>query len=220
MNFIKEIFDNKSNEKIHKQFIRFGRGEYGKKALLSLWKTKNVKISSSFEFANDFVLFVANLGNVKFHGYIWSKEEIEDFSGVKKEGKWIYQVNDLSPNDIKNLAPRIYYFLLNAEGDGIKLKIKNKLPKPGKGEMKVDDKFCQLELEERYYKQVKDDFFWDIPDCKKAQIEHIFIITDIILPKGETDYAKMRELAKRRGKVIRIAKFDGKETKKEVNFEA
>ena len=230
MNFIKEIFQNKSGESAHKQFIRFGRGEYGKKAILSLWKTKNVKIKSSFEFANDFVLFVAGLNNAVFNGSIWSRQEIRELSGIKKESKWIYEVKDLTSSQIKKITSSVYYFLLNADGDGIKLRIKSKPPKPGKSEDKVDDKFCQLELDEKYYKAAKDDFFWDLPECKKVYIEHKFIINDIIMPrearpsvatlKGETDYAKIRELAKRKGKIIRIANIDGKEVRKETNFEA
>ena len=220
MNFIKKIFLGKVDEAVHKQFVRFGKGEYRRRALLSVWKTKNIKIKSSFEFANDFVMFVSELGEAVFDGNIWSKEELPGLSGKKKEGKITYEVNGLTSKQIREFAPKVYYFLLNAEGQGIKLKIKGKLPKPGKGEDKIDDKFCQLELDEKYYGKVKDDFFWDLPDFKKATIEHTFVIKDIVLPKGEKDYAKIRELAKRKGKLVRTANIDGKETKKEVELEA
>lgn len=220
MNFIKEIFQGKSSQTAHRQFIRFGKGEYGRRALLSLWKTKSVKVRSSFEFANDFVLFVSGLNGVIFSGSIWSKEELPGLNGTKKEGKFIYQVKDLAGSRIKDIADKVYYFLLNGDGDGIKLRIKGKLPKPGKGEDKVDDKFCQMELDEKYYSKIKEDFFWDLPECKKAQVEHIFVITEILMPKGETDYAKIREMAKRKGKIVRIANVDGREIKTEKNFEA
>ena len=220
MNFIKEIFYGQPSESAHRQLIRFGKGEYNKKALLGLWKTKNVKIKSSFEFANDFVLFVASLNNATFNGNIWSKEEIEELSGKKKEGKWVYEVNNLASEQIKKISGKVYYFLLNADGNGIKLRIKSKLPKPGKSENKVDDKFCQLEIDEKYYSAAKEIFFWDLPECKKAAVEHKFIINDIILPKGETDYAKIRELAKRKGKIIRTINADRKEIKNEKEFEA
>ena len=221
MNFIKEIFQGKSSETGHRQFIRFGKGEYGGRALLSLRKTKNIKIRGSFEFANDFVFFVTNLGGVSFSGDIWSKEEIEGLSGQKKAGKWIYQVDGFTSSQVKNLAGRVYYFLLNTEQEGIKLRIKSKLPKPGKAEDKVDDKFCQLELDEKYYKAVKDDFFWDLPEGKKIDIEHKFIINEIVFPKtNEKDFAKIREMAKRKGRIIRIANIDGKEVKFERDFEA
>ena len=37
----------------------------------------------------------------------------------------------------------------------------------------------------RIFKQriQKEDFFWDLPECKKAGIEHRYIITEIVLPK-------------------------------------
>ncbi|MFH1311258.1 MAG: hypothetical protein ABIH65_02525 [Nanoarchaeota archaeon] len=221
MNFIKEIFQSKSSWAVHKQFIRFGKGEYNKKALLSLWKTKNVKIKSSFEFTNDLVLFIAGLNNAIFNGIILSKEEIKELSGIKKEGKWVYNVSNFTSNQIKKIADGVYYFLLNADGSGIKLRIKSKLPKPGKSENKVDNKFCQLELDEKYYRDAKEDFFWDLPEFKKATVEHKFIINEIIQPKtNETDYAKIRELAKRKGKIIRVVDVDGKEIRKEIEFEA
>ena len=237
MNFIKEIFYGQSGESAHRQFIRFGKGEYNKKALLGLWRTKNVKIKGSFEFANDFVLFVASLNNTIFNGNVWSKEEIEGLSGKKKKDRWIYEINNFTSSQIKKISERVYCFLLNANGNGIKLRIKSKLPKPGKSENKVDDKFCQLELDEKYYAAAKDIFFWDLPECKKASVEHKFIINDIILPKGEArqadakmsstsgalleaDYAKIRELAKRKGKIIRTVNADGKEMKTEKEFEA
>ena len=87
MNFIKEIFNGKSSESTHRQFIRFGKGEYGGRAILGLWKTKNVKIKGSFEFANDFTLFLAGLGNISFNGKIWSKEELPGLRGERKSGK-------------------------------------------------------------------------------------------------------------------------------------
>ena len=175
MNFIKEIFQGKSSGAGHRQLIRFGKGEYGRRALLSLRKTKNVKIKGSFEFANDFVLFVADLKDVNFNGNIWSREELAGLRGQKKAGKWIYEVDNFTSSQVKNLADKVYCFLLNAEQEGIKLRIKSKLPKPGKNEDKIDDKFCQLELDEKYYKAAKDDFFWDLPEGKKIDVEHKFL---------------------------------------------
>jgi len=222
MNFIKKIFRGEADENAHRQFIRFGKGDYNRRALLNLWKTKNIKVKGSFEFANDFVLFVANLDSQKeviFNGNIWSKEALDGLTGKRKEGKWIYTVKDIDNIKVKELASEVYCFLLNADSEGIKLRIKAKLPKPGKSENKIDDKFCQMELDEKYYKDVKEDFFWDLPDCKKANVEHRLIIEDIVFPKGEKDYAKIREMAKRKGKIIRTANVDGKEIKSEKSFE-
>ncbi len=221
MNFIKKIFEGKIDDSVHQQLTRFGKGNYKGRAPIIIHKTKKVKLKGGFEFANDFVLLAAEM-DVKFSGFIWSKEEISGLNGQKKAGKYVYEVNDLESSKVKEIAEEVYYFLLNVDGEGIKLKIKKKLPKPGKKEDKIDDKFCQLEVDEKYFSKIKEDFFWDIGDCKKAKAVHEYDIKDIIKPEiGDSeDFAKMRELAKRKGKLIRTIDCDGKEIKNEVDFEA
>ncbi|MEK6849955.1 MAG: hypothetical protein AABX85_00075 [Nanoarchaeota archaeon] len=102
----------------------------------------------------------------------------------------------------------------------ILLKIKKSLPKPGKAEEKIDNKFCALDLDLKYLPQVKETFFWDVPDCKKAKIEHDVIIKEIEFPKNEKDPVKIRELAKRVGKIVRRINFDGKNAEKEYAIAA
>ena len=77
-----------------------------------------------------------------------------------------------------------------------------------------------MELDEKYYEKAKEEFFWDLPNGKKISVEHNFIIENIIQPKDEKDFARIRELAKRKGKIIRKATIDGEESTKEINFEA
>jgi len=221
MNFIKKIFEGKIDDSVHYQLVRFGKGVYKGRAPIMMHKTKKVKLKGGFEFANDFVLFASEM-NVKFSGFIWSKKEIDGLNGQKKAGKYIYEVNDLESSKVREIAKEVYYFLLNAEGEDIKLKIKKKLPKPGKSEDKIDSKFCQLEADEKYFDKIKNDFFWDIGDCKKVKAVHEYNIKEMVKPdmKDSSDFAKIRELTKRKGKLIRIVDCDGKEIKKEVDFEA
>ena len=40
------------------------------------------------------------------------------------------------------------------------------------------------------------------------------------MPQNETDYAKIRELAKRKGKRIRAAEIDDQKSEKTIEFEA
>ena len=115
------------------------------------------------------------------------------------------------------IRDRVYTMLLDVESEDIKLKIKKKLPKPGKSsEKKVDDKFCVLEADLRYWPQIKEAFM--LPECKKCKINHTFIIEQIILPEGEKDFAKIREMAKRKGKIIRKLEVDKQESKEEKEF--
>ena len=58
---------------------------------------------------------------------------------------------------------------------------------------------------------------------KKIEVNHDFIISDIVVPdelKSEKDFAKVREGALRKGKIIRYLDIDGKKLEKEVDFEA
>ncbi len=231
MNFIKKIFDKKVDEEVHQQFIRFGKGEYKKRFQVSLWKTKKIKVKTSFEFANDLVKLCLMFGNCDVSGIVLSKKDISRVmseNNIKgnfktKRGGLYYQNNiekqELKKEQLIELEKVSYFTLLDLEGKGFKLKIKKKIPKPGKNEDKIDDKFCQLEADERFYPKIKEDFFWDILETKKAEIKHDVLIEKIIPPRGETDFAKIRELAKRCGKIIRKIVIDGEEIKKEIDFE-
>jgi hypothetical protein len=232
MNFVKKIFTNQTDEPVHRQFIRFGKGDYKGRFLLGLRKSKNIKLKSSFEFANDFVFLCSAFGNCKVSGEVLSKQDISDFMSMNniqgdsetKKGGLFYKNNissqEISGELLNKLAEESYFALLDIEGEDFILKIKKKLPKPGKNEGKIDDKFCQLEVDNKYHQMIKDDFFWDMPDAKKINVKHEVVIDRIVMPEGEKDFAKIRELAKRAGKLIRIGDADGKEVRNEVGFEA
>ena len=232
MNFIKKIFDKKFDEETHRQFIRFGKGEYNKRFPLSIGKAKNIKVKSGFEFANDLVLLCSKFGDAKVSGIVLSKRDISNImsqnningNSETKKGGLYFQNNiptqELKKEQIIELEKVSYFTLLDVEGEGFKLKMKKKLPKPGKGTEKIDDKFCQLEAESKFYPLIKEDLFWDMPEAKKIIISHKVIVQQIIMPDGEKDYAKIREGAKRKGKIIRNAIIDGKEISKEIDFEA
>jgi len=219
--FIKKIFLGKADEEAHRQFVRFGKGTYGGRAALVLQKKDKIKLSGSFEYANDFVKLVAELApeETNFSGLVLSKEEISGLNGKKKQGLFEHDFSGNS-SDVKNIAEKAYAMLLDADSNGISLKIKKKLPKPGKsGDLKIDDKFCILEADLKYLPQIKDAFLWDVAECKKARATHSYIIESIVLPAGEKDPEKMRILAKRKGRIIRKITADKNETQKEAEIE-
>jgi len=232
MNFVKKVFDKQLDEEVHRQFIRFGKGEYDGRFPLSLRKSKKIKVKSGFEFANDFVILCAKLGDANVSGIVLSKEDIssmmsqnniEGTSETKKGG--LYYQNNIPNQKLKKeqlieLEKVAYVTLLDIEGEGFKLKMKKKLPKPGKNADKIDNKFCQFEAEEKFYSLIKEDLFWDMPEAKKTAITHTVKVDQIVMPEGEKDYAKIRELAKRKGVLIRKSVVDDKESSKEVAFEA
>lgn len=214
--FLKKVLTGKGDEDSHRYFIRFGRGDYKRRFLLNLMKGAKIKVKTSFELANDLVRFVNEIKKVKFSGKILSKENMPEKGGRKKAGMFVYEVSEISLDEFKNA----YYYLLDAEDSEFVLKIKKNLPKPGKDEEKIDDGFCSLTIEPKYWNALKEVFFWDVPECKKAQIEHELRINEIILPKNEKEPAKIRELAKRKGTIVRKISADGKENLKEIAFEA
>ena len=215
--FIKRIWQG-NGEETHYQFVRFSKGRFEGRAVLNLHKTSKIKLKGSFEWANDFVNLANELENMKFSGIILSREELGLENEKKKKSIFQYEVSDIESEKINEIKNKAYALLLNGEGEGIILKIKKKLPKPGKSEKKIDDKFCQLELDLKYWDKVKDAFMF--PECKKCKMSHIFEINEIILPQGEKDFEKIRLFAKRKGKIIRKLEIDKKESEEEREFEA
>ena len=215
--FLKKVVAGKNDTESHRYFIRFGKGQYNRRFLMSLNVGKRVKVKTSFELANDLVKLAGEIdGKLKFSGKILSKNNIAGMGGRKKAGVFVYEVSDASLSEY----PNSYYYLLDASSEDVILKCKKALPKPGKNEEKIDDGFCSLELDLKYLPQIKDMLFWDSPEGKKTIIEHDLIITDIELPKGEKDPAKQRELAIRRGKIVRRMNVDGKDLNKEYEMNA
>jgi len=212
--FLKKVLSQKGDEESHRYFVRFGKGQYNRRFLISLNRGTKIKIKASFELANDLVKFVNENKEVKFSGTILSKEKIAGKEGKKKKGLLAYEISNSSIKEFENS----YYYLLDVNDSDIVLKIKKGIPKPGKNEEKIDDKFCSLEIDPKFWPALKETFFWDVPECKKAEIEHNLNISEIVMPKNEKDPVKIRELAKRKGTITRRILYDDKETKKEFSL--
>jgi hypothetical protein len=231
MNFIKKVFDGDIDESVHLQFQKFSKGEFRNRAIIEAKKSRGkYTIKTSAEFANDLVRIVAKqLGSksTKITGAIVSTsnlkdrldyKEIKQFQGVKK-----YLIEkDMSGDEIISLLEEFpkTFFALTFESENSKLKIKPKAPKsgkPGKGDEIPKAEFCTLKTSSA---EIGNSFVFEKSDFQKAQIVHTFFVNKIILPDGEEDFAKMRENAKRCGKIVRKAIIDEKEFVKEFGFEA
>lgn len=238
MNFIKKIFDKKSDENLHLQFQKFSRGEFRGKAIIQAkFSAGKFTINTSPEFAADFVRLLADkLGNqkTKVTGAIVSTSDLtgkisfkdkKQFQGIKT----YLMESEMSGDEILKLMkefPKVFFGLSFEDNGGNVLKIKPKAPFSGKGgspkgdgtEKKVD--FCKLITRDP---KIVASFIFEKPEFKIASINHTFFIEEIIIPselKSEKDFAKVRESAIRKGKIIRKATIDGKEFKTEMNFEA
>lgn len=225
--FIRKIFDKEIDEQVHKQFIRFGKGKYEKRAVLKLQKADRIKARGSFEFANDFVLLVCELASeVDVEGEIISRESIKELIGElgseeRKKEMFVYEIKGkIKSEKLREIVEKSYSSLLDITADGIILKMKKNLPKPGQGgNVKVDDKFCVLEAGLEFWLKIKEAFFWDI-EGKRAEVLHDFLIDDLVMPKGEKDFALIRLKTKRKGKIIRHSIVDKQDKIFECEFEA
>ncbi len=200
MTFIKKIFEDNVDEQVHRQFTRFSKGTFENKALMKIKKSKDkFTIYTSFDLSSDLVRIFSDL-----------IKETNISGRLIKKGKKQDIEENVNSEQLKKLLEENDYCLLDIETDDYSLKCKKNLSKPGK---KLDPKFCSavLPLEEL------DEFAFDIKEnFKQAEISHIYIITDIIaLKEYENDPEKARIFAKRKGKIIRLIKTNGKEIKSE-----
>lgn len=230
-NFIKKAWENKADDLTHFQFQKFSKGEFKDKALISVSVSGNsYKISTTSEFANEFVRMVAEKLNdkrTKVSGMIVSTRDLSNeiefkdkkqFMGVKQ-----YVIEkEMTGKEIISICNKLptSFIALSFKADDTELKIKAKAPKSAKPSTKGDAKpvpdFCKLTTTD---KSIVKDMLFDIPEnFKKVGISHDFIIKEIILPKGESDPVKIRELAKKKGKIIRRINVDEKESIKEKEF--
>ncbi len=235
MNFIKKIFEKRTDEEVHLQFQKFSRGEFKNRALIKAKKVKNnYTIFTTPEFANELVRTVAEkLGNekAKVTGAVISTLDLgndidfiskKQFMGIKQ-----YAIDkEMSGNEIMGLTetlPKAFFALSFNSGQGDILKIKPKAPKSAKPKTKDEapkPDFCKIITSDE---RIAKDFIWEKSDFKSAEISHDFIIEEIVVPdeiKKEKDFAIIREKSLRKGKIIRRGNIDGKEINEERNFEA
>jgi hypothetical protein len=232
MNFIKKIFDRNIDESVHLQFQKFSKGEFKDRAMINARQSKGKYIvNTTAEFANDLVREVAKkLGNKEtiVKGAIVSTSDLSrelDFQDKKQfQGVKRYIIDkEMSGDNIINLIEKFpkAFFALSFSVENTILKIKPKAPKSGKpgskGDKKPNPNFCKVITTD---KKLGGSFVLEKQDFKKAEITHNFIIDQLILPEAEKDYTKIRELAKRKGKIIREANIDDKEIVKEIEFVA
>jgi hypothetical protein len=236
--FVKKIFSGVNDNFVHLQFQRFSKGEFKDKALMNINKSKEAySITSTYEYANEFVRSVAdkmkegqktnvtgvivstrNLKALPEFSKLLANAEVKQFMGVKQ-----FKINtEMSKNEIIQLCDILpnSFLGLSFSVNGTDLKIKAKAPKsakPSTGDKRPKPDFCKIKTAD--ISLVKEVVF-DFSDFKKAEISYDFIIKEIIIPKNEKDPAKMREMAVKKGKIIRRTVIDGKESISESNFEA
>jgi hypothetical protein len=221
--FIKKLWKKEEDNSIHKNFTRFSKGIFDNKAVMNVRLGEKIKISGTYEVINDLVEFSASLApKLKVDGIVISRTAINGLSGVEKKGLFNYELNEeIDSKKLAEIVKTSFYALLDCSANGIEFKTKKKVPRPSsKGIDKVNDKFCIMNLDAKFWPQVKDEFLFNLPDGKKFRLIHKYEIKEIIMPKGEKDFEKIRIMAKRKGRLFRTAEVDGKILTQDIDFEA
>jgi len=233
MNFMYRLLKEKLvDEDIHRQFRRFSKGIFEKKAMVYFGiRRNNVKIKTTYEYCNDLVeLFIRKArGVIQVSGFIsggrnFAKETSYEFIECKnrmRTFKGQLKPFECSVDELKKLYETFKddFILLNLSADNCWLKCKNNLPKPGKesvkktGEARID--FCSGEFEF----DIISEFSFDATPSKDFKVEHRIEVEEIIAPSGVSDMAKIRLMAKRKGTITREMDVDGKKVFKEYEFE-
>lgn len=222
MNFIKNIIEGNVGEYEHEKLVRYGKGNY-ERAYMSLKKGKELKIKASFDYAND--LFGTIAESIKESAEVKGKiianydfeNEIDFLDSFSKRGKlYTGEIDrELSAEQIRKIWEKfkLHFLLLNVKSSKFKLKVGKSLPTPG-GKIKED--FCSATLP----LQFSEEFAFDLGDFKEAEIKHVFVIEEIIVPEEyKDDYEKIRKEGKKKGRLKRIMIVDGAKKEREVEIE-
>jgi len=238
--FIKKIFDRTLDRFTHLQFQKFSRGEFFDRAMIRIKKSKDkFTIVTTSEYAKEWVInFAEKLGDKRslVTGALIAALSLEGFDYKEKKSaigvnKYLIE-KEMSGTEILELCSKIdkAFFGLSFKVGDDELKIQVKSPKSAKGssgkvkegeKAKID--FCKIKTnDDSLVKNLV--FDSEVDDFKQVEIKHDFVVEDIIISdelKKEygNDFAKIREMAKRKGKIIRKINVDGRELKKEIDFE-
>ncbi len=226
MNFLRSIFEGKQHPLVREKFTRYGKGDY-ERFLFEVKKGKDLKIKSSFDFANDFVGIIAERikEDANVSGKIIAAKDFEKELGIEiadysKRGKlYTAEINSkLKPEQLRSIYDKMKeeFLLLKIESSSYRLKTANSLPKPG-GSIKPN--FCSATLP----LDCLEEFSWDVKkDFKLLTIKHVLHITDVEFSQElmKSDPLRARLEAKRKGKIERILDVDGKVESKEAKLDA
>jgi hypothetical protein len=186
---LKKIFSGKSDEEVHLEFIKYGKGVFENKYVVKAKKQKDKwSIKTSAEFANFFVrrCLEKTSEEIDVKGVIVSTfdltaemdfevEKVKKFMGIQQA-----VINTkISPEKILKLMdkyPRVF-FALSFKTPGYELKIKPKSPKSAKpsskGEKGPKANFCSLKTDD---KDIVDDVLFDFPSFKEIEINHTMVL--------------------------------------------
>lgn len=229
-NFVQKIADKGVDDIVHRKFVRFSLGEFEREPVLIKKTAKALQVQTGFEYATDLYLLIADIlpddtilsGEGSITSATKNLDKELEAAGLKvkaSRGKKYTVAFELNVKDFKAMVEKLgeYFLLLKFKVEGLELKMKPSLPKPGS----LAEKFATLKVDSKYGDAVLNNFLFDLDanelnsgKFKSAEIKSTFIIKDVEIPKEyENDFAMARKMAKKKGKIHRIITVDGKEVK-------
>ena len=233
-NFIQKCADTEEDALVHNRFIRFSLGEFKREAVLLKRTKAHLVIKAGFDFAQDVYLLIAQLlkdkdVTINTKGIIVSADkklsaeiELAGFTVTAQRGKKYTVEAELSSKDFAKAIEKLedYFVLLQFKIEDLELKMKMALPKPGS----LKEKFLTLKIGKEHMEDVQNNFLFDLDHhtFKNIEINHTFLIDDVVIPKEhENDYATARKFAQKVGRIKRVITVDGTKLKEyEINFKA
>ena len=228
-NPIRNIYNNKIDEYIHRKFVRFSLGNFEREKIIIRIGKKDIKINAGFEYVDVFFRIMSELvkENISINGVIVTKKdilnELNEFGiePIKVTGKKYTIKTDLDTNKFKQFVEKFgnYFLLLNMKSGNYTISVKKSVPKPGK----IVENFVKAKFDIKDLKTIKEEFLFDVDiDLKKAkkiEIKQTYIIDELIVPdEYKNDFEKARIMAKRKGRIVREIDVDGNKIKKEIKM--
>lgn len=228
MNFIRDAIGGRVDEFCHRQFVRYGKGEFERLLFGLRVYTNNFNVKASFDFGNELFHLISE--NIKEDAHIKGKvivgrdfkSELNDIglepADYSRRGKLYTAEFDCTanPHQLKQIFEQFKYnfILLSVSSKEFSFHTKPGIPKLGG---KVKDNFCSASLPLSLLGEFAFDF--PSPQFKQAKIMHKLVIDEVVIPKEYEGNAEQERLnAKRKGKLIRIMNIDGREFKKEYDI--
>ncbi|MEQ9715657.1 MAG: hypothetical protein ACTSSP_10050 [Candidatus Asgardarchaeia archaeon] len=250
MHYITKIIMNKIDEGVHREFVKYGRGEFEGPVLQVNISKNKVTFSGSFGYESLLMdIFVRNLEecDYKISGKIYSHKDYTDFLrnfGIQpmKSKELLYEVKVetiLNKEKLKELISKMLYeeylFLTITPLDKkvartLKITCKTSFPKPSKSsaDVSVALDFVKLivppseEINSIILNEIAPDFKDKITDINKFTLRHKIVVTKLEIPPEYKDSSASikRQKAIRIGKLIRTIEFDDSKYKIEYSFKA
>ncbi len=235
---MKKLLTGTVDESVHDQFVRFGKGTFGNRAMVQIKKsTKGLKIQTSFEYSTDLANIIAReaTGPITLSGVVVTAHDISKelpFPAIYTKRMGVGKV-EIAETTVSKEALQAFLakvtdklLLLNIAASNCTLATKDKIPNPKKSP-KIDAEGKEEEPKIDHCKatftnpKIAEEFLFETKEYTTVRVIHTYVIDGFEVPAQYKDKPEEARLnAKRKGKIIRKLDIDGTKSEKEYPFSA